>query len=205
LRYSKAREHRNSLKTLGICGSLREESNTNKLVKKVAVSSGCEFELVYLKDMEIEPCTGCLTCMWTEGHCSIKDGMQALYDKIMHADAMIIGSPTYYMNVSGVVKCFLDRKFALYFRGVGPPGSPYTGQRPLAGRPAVGVITAAETGYEWAMETLRHHFEINQMNVIGEIVEVVGMKDVNDMPDVMERAEQTGKKLGEMLNHDESR
>ena len=78
------------MKTLGICGSLREESNTNKLVKKVAVSSGCEFELVYLKDMEVEPCTGCLTCMWTEGQCCIKDGMQELYDKIMHADAMII-------------------------------------------------------------------------------------------------------------------
>ena len=109
------------------------------------------------------------------------------------------------MNVSGVVKCFLDRKFALYFRGIGPPGSPYTGQRPLAGRPAVGVITAAETGCEWAIETLRHHFEINQMNVIGEIVEVVGMKDVNDMPDVMERAERAGKKLGEMFHHDESR
>jgi multimeric flavodoxin WrbA len=150
--------------------------------------------------------------------------MQELYDTIMEADAIIIGSPTYYMNVSGVVKCFLDRKFALYFRGIGPPGSPYTGQRPLAGRPAVGVITAGETGHEWAIETLRHHFEINQMNVIGdewaietlrhhfeinqmnvigEIVEVVGVNDVNDMPDVMDRAEMVGKKLGEMLNPNE--
>lgn len=192
------------MKILGICGSLREDSNTNRLVEKVAMSSGCEFELVYLTDREVESCTGCLSCMWTDGQCSIKDGMQELYDKIMQADAMIIGSPTYYMNVSGAVKCFLDRKFALYFRGIGPPGSPYTGQRPLAGRPAVGVITAAETGYEWAMETLRHHFEINQMNVIGEIVEVVGMNDVNDMPDVMERAERVGKKLGEMLNPNKS-
>jgi multimeric flavodoxin WrbA len=193
------------MKALGICGSLREDSNTNKIVEKVAVSSGCEFELVYLTNMEVEPCTGCLSCMWTEGQCIIKDGMQELYDKIMKAEAIIIGSPTYYMNVSGAVKCFLDRKFALYFRGIGPPGSPYTGQRPLAGRPAVGVITAAETGHEWAIETLRHHFEINQMSVVGEIVEVVGMKDVNDMPDVMERAEMMGKKLGEMLNPDESR
>ena len=192
------------MKVLGICGSFREDSNTNKLVEKVAVSSGCEFELVYLRNMEVESCTGCLSCMWTEGQCSIQDGMQELYDKIMKADALIIGSPTYYMNVSGAVKCFLDRKFALYFRGIGPPGSPYTGQRPLAGRPAVGVITAGETGHEWAMETLKHHFEINQMNVVGEIVEVVGMNDVNAMPDVMERAERVGKKLGEMLNLNDS-
>ena len=73
----------------------------------------------------------------------------------------------------------------------------------VAGRPAVGVITAGETGHEWAIETLRHHFEINQMNVIGEIVEVVGVNDVNDMPDVMDRAEMVGKKLGEMLNPNE--
>lgn len=192
------------MKVLGVCGSLRKESNTNKLVKKVAVSSGCEFELVYLTDREVEPCTGCLSCMWTEGQCAIQDGMQELYDKIMKAEALIIGSPTYYMNVSGAVKCFLDRKFALYFRGIGPPGSPYTGQRPLAGRPAVGVITASEAGQEWAIETLRHHFEINKMSVVGEIVEVVGMSDVNDMPGVMERTEQVGKKLGEMLTSDES-
>ena len=193
------------MKVLGVCGSLRKESNTNKLVKKVAVSSGCEFELVYLSDREVEPCTGCLGCMWSEGECAIKDGMQELYGKIMEAEALIIGSPTYYMNVSGAVKCFLDRKFALYFRGIGPPGSPYTGQRPLAERPAVGVITAAETGHEWAIETLRHHFAINKMNVVGEIVEVVGVNDVNDMPDVMERAERVGKQLGEMLKRVKSR
>ena len=192
------------MKALGICGSFREDSNTNKLVEKVAVSSGCEFELVHLRNTEVESCTGCLSCMWTEGQCIIEDGMQELYDKIMKADALIIGSPTYYMNVSGAVKCFLDRKFALYFRGIGPPGSPYTGQRPLAGRPAVGVITAAETGYEWAMETLRHHFEINQMSVVGEIGAVVGRNDVDAMPDVVERAERVGKKLGKMLNPNES-
>ena len=104
------------MKALGICGSFREDSNTNKLVEKIAFSSGCEFELVYLRDREVESCTGCLSCMWTEGQCIIKDGMQELYDKIMKADALIIGSPTYYMNVSGAVKCFLDRKFALYFQ-----------------------------------------------------------------------------------------
>jgi multimeric flavodoxin WrbA len=191
------------MSVIGICGSLRENSNTNKIVKKVAECAGCEFELVYLAKVEVKPCTGCLSCMWTEGHCTIKDGMQELYDKLMDAEAIIIGSPAYYMNVSGAIKCFLDRKFALYFRGIGPPGSPYTGQRPLAGRPAVGVITAAETGEEWAMETLRNHFEINKMSVVGELAEIVGMNNVNDMPGVMERAEKAGKKVGEILTSDE--
>ena len=38
------------MKILAICGSHREMSNTNKIVKKVAESSGCEFDLVYLGD-----------------------------------------------------------------------------------------------------------------------------------------------------------
>ena len=54
------------------------------------------------------------------------------------------------------------------------------------------------------METLRHHFEINQMRVVGELAEVVGMNDVNFLSDVMERAEKVGEKLGEMLNPNEA-
>jgi multimeric flavodoxin WrbA len=187
------------MKMLGICGSFREESNTNRIVKRVAESSGCGLELVYLGNLNVGPCIGCLSCMWDEGKCAVQDDMQGLYDKIMGADAMVIGSPTYYMNVSGAVKCFLDRKFALYFRGVGPEGSPYTGQRPLAGRPAVGVVTVAGGGHERAMESLRRHFEINKMNVVAELAEVVGMGDVSEMPEVIERAEKAGRKVADAL------
>jgi len=187
------------MKILCVCGSFREESNTNKIVQKVAESSGCEYELMYLEKVEVEPCSGCLTCMWSDGQCAIQDGMQELYEKLMAADGLIIGSPTYYANVSAAVKCFLDRKFALYFRGIGPEGSKFTGQRPLAERPAVGVVTVAREGHERAMETLRHHFEINKMNIVAELAEVVGMNNVDDMPDVMERAQKAGQKLGTSL------
>ena len=192
------------MKVLGICGSLREESNTNKIVKKVAEFSGCAFELIYLTKTNVKPCTGCLHCEKNNGTCIVQDGMQAVYDKLLYADGIILGSPTYRWDISGAVKCFMDRTIALNYRNSTSGAHSYMGQRPLAGRPAVGVITAGETGHEWAMETLRHHFEINQMNVVGEIVEVVGMNDVNAMPDVMERAEMVGKKLGEMLNLNDS-
>jgi len=192
------------MKVLGICGSFREESNTNKIVKKVAESSGLDFELVYLGKMVVEPCTGCLSCMMSDGQCVVQDDMQELYEKIMDAESLIIGSPTYYMNISGAVKCFLDRKFALYFRGIGPEGSKYTGQRPLAGRPSVGVTTTAGGGHARSIETLRHHFQINMMNIVGELAEVVGMDDVRDMPEVMERAVEAGKKIAEALQQHQS-
>jgi multimeric flavodoxin WrbA len=192
------------MKLLGICGSHRSESNTNKIVKRIAESSGVKFELIYLGQLNIGPCTGCLSCMWSNGQCVVQDDMVLLYEKIMDADALIIGSPTYYMNISGAVKCFLDRKFALYFRGVGPEGSRFTGQRPLAGRPAVGVVTVAGRGHERAIESLRRHFEINKMNVIAELAEVVGMEAFEDMPDLIKRAEEAGKKLRQALKESAS-
>jgi len=194
------------MKILAICGSLRNESNTNKLVKKIVESSGCDFELVYLSKLEIKPCTGCGECMMNEGNCVIDDGMQNLYDKLMGADALIVGSPTYYMDISGAIKCFIDRSMAIFYRGVGPdynPDLPVLGKRPLAGKPAIPVTTVAGAGHERTIETLRLFVgDINKMSVVTEMAEVVGIDDVNDKPEVMKRAEEAGKKLGEFLSKD---
>jgi multimeric flavodoxin WrbA len=192
------------MKILAVCGSLRNESNTNKLVKKIAESSGCAFELIYLSKLEIRPCTGCGECMMNGGNCVIDDGMQNIYDKLMEADALIIGSPTYYIDISGAVKCFIDRSMAIFYRGIGPeynPDLPVLGQRPLAGKLAIPVISVAGAGHERALETLRLYVgKINKMNVVAEIAEVVGIDDVNEKPEVMKRAEEAGKKLGAFLN-----
>jgi len=188
------------MKILGICGSLREESNTNKIVKKVAESSGCDFELVYLSSIEIKPCTACYHCMMNEGECSQQDGMQELYPKIMNADAIVFGAPTYFMDISGVAKCMIDRTMALFYRGIGEDAEmEVLGKRPLAGRPAVPVTTVAGSGHERAIETLRTYFQINKMKIVEELAEVVGVKDIDEIPEVLRRAEMAGKKLGEAL------
>jgi multimeric flavodoxin WrbA len=191
------------MKILGVCGSLREESNTNKIVKKVAESSGNEFELVYLSQLSISPCTGCLLCTMNEGQCVIDDGMQGIYSKLMDAGAIIVGAPTYYMDISGAAKCFIDRSMAIFYRGIGPDAElEVLGKRPLAGRPAVAVTTVAGSGHERAIETLRVFLEINKMNIVALLAEVVGMKDVDDMPEALKRAENAGKKLGKILKQD---
>ncbi len=192
------------MKILAVCGSFRNESNTNKLVKKIAESSGCDFELIYLSKLEIKPCTGCGECMMNEGNCVIDDGMQDIYGKLMVADALIVGSPTYYMDISGAIKCFIDRSMAIFYRGIGPeynPDLPVLGQRPLAGKPAIPVTTVAGAGHERALETIRLFVgDIIKMIVVAEVAEVVGIDDVNDKPEVMKRAEAAGKKLGEFLS-----
>lgn len=191
------------MKVLAICGGLREESNTNKLVRTIAESSGCDYEIVEMGKLEIKPCTGCSECMMSEGKCPIEDDMQDLYEKLIEADAIVLGSPTYYMNISGAVKCLIDRSLALYYRGIGPeydPDMPFMGQRPLAGKPGVLVTTVAGGGHEKAMEALSLCMgESHRLNLVEKMAEVVGMNDVQDMPEVMKRAEEAGKKLGGSL------
>jgi multimeric flavodoxin WrbA len=189
------------MKILGICGSLREESNTNKLVQKVVESSGCEYELINLAGKDIKPCTGCAHCMMNDGECAIKDDMQPLYDKILNADALVVGSPTYFLDVSGAVKCFIDRNMALYYRGIGPDAEiAVLGKRPLSGKPAVSITTVAGGGHERTKETLKMFLDYcHKMKIVAELAEPVGMNDVHDMPEVLKRAEEAGKKLGNAL------
>ena len=190
---------------IAVCGSLRKESNTNKLVKKVAEASGYDFEVIDLAGMDIKPCTGCGECIMNEGTCIINDDMNPLCDKLMKADALIIGSPTYYMDISGAIKCFIDRSMPIFYRGVGPdysPDLPVLGKRPLAGKPAVTVTTVAGSGHERTKETLKIFVDgINKMQLAAEIAEAIGMNDVDDMPEVMKRAGEAGQKLGKMLKH----
>jgi len=189
------------MKILGICGSFREESNTNKLVKKVAEASGCEYELIYLGQKEIKPCTGCANCMMCDGICIQKDDMQEIYEKLLQADALIVGAPTYFLDVSGAVKCFMDRNMALYYRGIGPDAEiAVLGKRPLSGKPAVSITTVAGAGHERTKETLKLFLDYcHKMKIVAELAEPVGMNDVADMPEVMKRAEDAGKKLGAAL------
>ena len=114
-------------------------------------------EIVELGKLEIKPCTGCSECMMNEGKCPIEDDMQGLYGKMLAADAIILGSPTYFMNIAGAVKCLIDRSLALYYRGIGPmydPDMPFMGQRPLAGKFGVVVTTVAGVGHEKTIEEL---------------------------------------------------
>ena len=191
------------MKILAICGGMRQDSNTNKLVKKVAEATGFNYEIADFCKLEVKPCTGCSECMMNEGRCPIEDNMQGLYDKLLEADAIILGSPTYFMNMSGAVKCFIDRSLALFYRGLGPmynPDMPFMGQRPLAGKFGVVVTTVAGAGHEKAIEELALCMGgSHRLNLVDKVAEAIAMNDVDDLPEVIKRAEAAGKKLGDAL------
>jgi len=101
------------MKIIGIVGSSRKNGNTDILVKKVlegAKQSGAEVEVLYLSDYNIIDCLGCEGCAKTN-KCVIKDDMHIIYEKLDESDGLVLGSPTYFYNVSGRVKVFMDRLY----------------------------------------------------------------------------------------------
>jgi multimeric flavodoxin WrbA len=115
------------MKVVGISGSPRKGGNTECLVKECLAefaSQGWAISEFYLSDKSIKPCIGCETCI-ESGVCAITDDdSTALFDELASCDAVIIGSPVYYRNVTAQLKAAFDRSFA-YRRGgflTGKPG-----------------------------------------------------------------------------------
>ena len=97
-------------KVILVSGSPRGNSNTETLLKSVLDVIGGE--LIRITDYEIKPCTSCRFCV-EEKRCCIEDGMQELYPKLLTADAIILGTPVYFNNVTAQLKCFMDRTWCL--------------------------------------------------------------------------------------------
>lgn len=101
------------MKVLGFVGSSRKNGNTDTLVQKVLSgvnACGIEVELVYLSDYLFSPCSGCEGCK-TSFRCIKNDAMQGIYDKLESADGIVLGSPTYFYNLSSITKAFIERLY----------------------------------------------------------------------------------------------
>jgi multimeric flavodoxin WrbA len=98
-------------KVLGIVGSPRKKGNTSILVSKIlegATFSGAATDTIYLKDLDIEDCIGCLACLKGK-ECSHKDDMNDLFPKIIESDLLVFGTPVYWYGPTAIMKAFMDR------------------------------------------------------------------------------------------------
>jgi len=95
------------MKAIGICGSPRSK-NTESIIKTVLEATGLDYEMILLKDKNISPCQDCRRCH-KDFMCKVDDEMQEIYPKLIDAEVIVLGSPTYFDNVSGIMKNFMDR------------------------------------------------------------------------------------------------
>ncbi len=139
------------MKVLGIVCSPRKGGNTEIMVKEalaVTREGGAETELVLIADKNIAPCDGCEACNETSV-CRIKDDMQPIYQQLEAADAIILGTPVYFRNVSAQAKTIIDRTYS------------FRRQRRLSGKVAASVVVARRIG-AGQVRTLLSGFFVNQ-------------------------------------------
>lgn len=100
------------MKVLGISGSPRKErrSGVHTLVRAVLENTGCETELISLRGKTIGGCIACLGCV-KDNICKVEDDFGDLRQKIIDADAFVIGAPNYYSTLNATTHAFLERWF----------------------------------------------------------------------------------------------
>ncbi len=175
------------VKVLAIVGSPRRK-NTYRLaeaiVEGIAKKENVETELVHLADFDIKYCDGCSDCEET-GECSIEDDMQKLYPKLREADIFIIGTPTYYWNVSGLLKNFIDRAHPLY------------NAESLKGKLGAAVAVSEENGQELALSAISSFFELQGIKQVGGLAVVRGDKPIGEAD--LKMAKTLGEKIASKL------
>jgi multimeric flavodoxin WrbA len=100
------------MKILGISGSPRknDQSAVYKLVQTVLENTDIEYELISLRGKSISGCIACLGCV-KDNVCVVDDDLAPLRDKIVAADALVIGAPNYYSTLNATTHAFLERWF----------------------------------------------------------------------------------------------
>lgn len=99
------------MKIVIINGSPRENGLTADIlhaIEKRLLQKGAEVQFCDLIKCNIKQCKGCCACYKT-GHCIYNDDAEKLSLEIANADGLVIGSPTYASNISGILKQFIDR------------------------------------------------------------------------------------------------
>jgi multimeric flavodoxin WrbA len=103
------------LKAIAVMGSARKYGNSAKLARTVmngAAEADVETSEFFLSEMIYDGCIGCDACKRTD-HCVVIDDVIKVLNAIYEADIVILASPIYWFDITGQMKCCLDRFYAL--------------------------------------------------------------------------------------------
>ena len=99
------------MRVLCISGSPRAGGNTDHLLE--ALLSELAGELIRLPDFRIAHCRACWGCREL-GRCTISDDMtEKITPLLLESDAIVLGSPVFFNNVTADMKAFMDRTWSL--------------------------------------------------------------------------------------------
>lgn len=151
------------MKVVAFNGSPRINGNTAQSIQIVFAElekEGIETELVQLGGRKVYGCLACGKCWETKDNRCIRqdDEMNGFIQKMREADGIIIGSPTYFSNVSTEVKALIDR--------CGFVAKANDGEM-LRGKVGAAVVSVRRAGSTFVYSAINFFFGIAEMIVPG--------------------------------------
>ncbi|NTU96579.1 MAG: flavodoxin family protein [Chlorobiaceae bacterium] len=150
------------MKVLLINGSPRKEGNTRKMLDRVGETleaEGIGTELLQVGGTAIRGCLACYRCIeLKDRQCSTKnDNFNAIFRKMLEADGIVLGSPTYFADITPEMKALIDRS-GYVSRVNGNLFHHKTG---------AAVISLRRGGGIHAFDSINHLFQICGMFTVG--------------------------------------
>ena len=192
------------MKFFAVNGSPRLNCNTAQLLDKaldgvLEICPDAEVERINLYDFPFHGCRSCFACKRINGkhygRCVQKDDLKPILDKIAQADGVILGSPIYFSDVTGNMRCFLER-FMFPFVAYSKTEVVEHKRMPMA---CIYTMNASEDiSYQIGYHDLHDHFEMGLSMVFSKpehlyVYETYQFKDyskyVSDAFDEKERME----------------
>ncbi len=150
------------MKVVAFNASAQKDGNTALLINRALAelqSEGIETELFQLAGKKIRGCAACRKCFENKDqHCAVKnDILNGCIDKMLEADGIILGSPTYFANVSTEMKALIDRAgFVAIANG-----------HMFKRKVGAAVVAVRRAGSIHVFNSINHFFLINQMTIPG--------------------------------------
>ena len=182
------------MKVVAINGSARKDGNTAILINYVFAeleSEGIQTELIQLAGKKIRGCIACYKC-WNnkDKQCSVKDDFaNECIGKMTEADGMILGSPTYFSDVTSEMKALIDRA------GFVSRANDFLFKHKVG----AAVVAVRRAGATHVFDSINHLFLISQMIVPGSIYWNIGMGREKGEVEKDEEGIQTMKILGQNM------
>lgn len=179
------------MKVVAINGSARKDGNTAILLNTVLAelsSQGIETELVQLSGRNLRGCIACYECFARKDkRCAVtSDPMNDYLEKMIEADGILLGSPTYFADMSANMKAVVERC------GMVARANADLFQRKVG----AAVVAVRRAGASHVFSSLNYFFLISQMMVIGSSYWNIGRgREIGEVQDD-EEGIQTMKTLG---------
>jgi multimeric flavodoxin WrbA len=149
------------MKVVAFNGSPREKGNTYHCIQTVLGElrkEGIETDLIQVGGSDIKPCRACFKCFERmNNHCIQEDHFNAFLEAMTTADGIIIGSPTYFSNVSAETKALIDRA------GLVSIANNYLLRRKVG----AAVVAVRRAGATHVYSSINYFFGINHMIIPG--------------------------------------